>query len=100
VAVKGLFFEIFYFFHLLRWAGQWSVSISGCFLCSIWKKCNNHREEHLVQMAASHFCKAMHFTQTNMNKLSQNVTEPKILRVLIRMRSVKLHANQHMLDIY
>jgi len=53
-----------------------------------------------MQMAVIHFCKAIHFTQTNMYKLSKNVNEPKILRILIRMKSVKLDANQHMLDIY
>jgi len=53
-----------------------------------------------MQMAAIHFCKAIHFIQTNMNKLSQNVNEPKILQILIRMKSVKLDTNQPILDIY
>jgi len=51
-------------------------------------------------MAAIHFCKAIHFSQTNMNKLAQNVNEPKMLRILIHMKSVKLDANQYLLDIY
>jgi len=32
----------------------WSVSISSYFLCSIWKKCSNHREEHLAYADGCH----------------------------------------------
>ena len=99
MVVKGLLFEIFYFFHLLYWAGQYPSAVVFC-IASGKSVITIERNILLVQMAAIHFCKAIHFTQTNMNNLSQNVNEPKMLRILISMKSVKLDANQQMLDIY
>jgi len=98
VAVKGLFFEIFYFFfHLLCWTGQYPSAVVFCVAFGK-SAITTERNILVVQMAAIHFCKAMHFTQNNMNKLSQNANELKMVRILIRMKSVKSDANQHMLD--
>jgi len=97
---KGfVFWNFLVFFDLLFWAGQYPSAIVFCVAYGKSAK-TIERNILLVQMAAVHFCKAIHFSQTNMNKLSQNVNEPKMLRMLIRMKSVKLDANQYLLDIY